>query len=283
VRHFVLSAENFGDILWSLPTAREIARMTGAPVDFYMMPYYESLVPLLEGQEYIERAGVIPDWLRTNSNCGDQPWQPPKEMESRYKKFFHLTYKGHPGINAPDMPLIEFIAYQQGLKLKEPVIPFLQASSDVQELATPIHFSTGQFMEVVRENRLVAYAFNEQYEAEKKQFFEGLWQKMQGTGIEFFNVNTVGWKEAAWVISQSLIYVGCRSACWVLAMGLGKESITFEPHPARHAKGFLGKVFGCPYGGQETPLPFAMAPAVASDVAASLIKAKMTRVQEVVT
>jgi hypothetical protein len=271
----------YGDILWSLPTAKYIAeRVVSSPVDFCVMPYYKNLLPFLVTQNYIDRAFVAEDWLRTHSNHGDQPWQPPAWVEKDYEKVWHLTYRAHPGISAPAMPLIDFVAYQQGISFNgwNPV-PFINVMENVEELAAPIQFSTGPMMDVIRENRLVTYSFNEQYEGQKKQFLEAFWILMQPgakDGFELFNVSEVGWKEAAWLISRSLIYVGCRSACWVLANGVGQEIISFEPHPARHTQGHLGKVFGNPYG-RETALPFGMPPEPAAQVAASLVRARHER------
>src|SRR5215467_12449688 len=119
----------YGDILWSLPTARQIARdIAGGKVDFATMPYYESLRPLIASQEYIDECFVIPDWIRTHSNHGDGPAESPKQTIAgevstggdaiigvqakigdyqslrTYDKIYDLTYKGHPGINAPSMP-----------------------------------------------------------------------------------------------------------------------------------------------------------------------------------
>ncbi len=266
----------FGDIIFSLATVKAISELFNRRVDFRCMPYYQSLIPLVASQPYIETAGVYEDWIRTHSNHGDGPWQPPERYEKEYKQFWHLSYRGHPGITAPEMPLIDFTAFQQGIRLKEPVIPFIFADDTVEPLATPIHFSSGQFMEVVNQNRLVAYAFNEQYEQQKKEFFASLYSETQGA-VEFFNLNTVGWKEAAWVISKSLLFVGCRSANWVVAQGLGKEAVIFEPHPARHAKGHLGRVFSCPYG-RETPMPFGMPAIESGKVAAAIIKSRMEKV-----
>lgn len=268
----------FGDILWSLPTAKYIAeKIAGQPVDFAVMPYYQSLLPLLVEQSYIEHAFIKEDWLRTHSNHGDQPWQPPDNIKfltyapAEYERMWHLTYRGHPGITAPEMPLVDFIAYQQGISFQGwQVIPFLEVSDSVQEEAAKIHLSSGPMMQAIEEKRLVTYSFNEQYAEQKKVFFETLWAKGSSVGLEFFNVAEVGWKEATWLIKKSLVYVGCRSACWVLANGLGKEIITYEPHPSRHKSCHLGKVFGNPYG-QEIALPFGMPPAVAADSAASLL------------
>lgn len=265
----------YGDIIWSLATTREISRMVGHPVDFAVMPYYASLLPLIVGQEYIDKAFIIEDWLRIHSCHGDQPWQPPRHIEEKYKRCYHLTYRAHPGISAPNMPLIDFIAYQQNMKLREPVVPFVRVPDEVEELAQSIHFSSGTLMEVVGQKRLIAYAFNEQYEDQKKEFFMELYDQLK-TEIEFFNLNTIGWREAAWVSKNALAFVGCRSANWVVAQGVGQEAITFEPHPARHQSGHLGNVFRSPYG-REIPLPFAMPPREAAKAAASLIRAKRER------
>lgn len=280
----------FGDILWSLPTAKYIAeKIVGQPVDFAVMPYYVSLLPLIFDQSYISSAFVIPEWLRAHSNHGDQPWQPPPVWAEYgidelpdgsklqygkvgYDKEWHLTYRGHPGISAPAMPLMDFTAYQQGITLQNP-IPFLTVS-ETEHNQEEVQFATGSLSKVIAEGRLVSYAFNEQYKEQKDLFFQACWAD-RGK-LEFINVGEMGWKEAAWCISKSLAFVGCRSACWVLATGLGKETFTFEPHPSRHRDCHLGKVFGCPYG-KETALPFAMPPGVAGQAAASMLKSRLER------
>jgi hypothetical protein len=271
----------FGDALWALPTVRAISELTGQKVDYYLMPYYETLMPLLKCQEYIDVPGVIGNWVRTHSNFGDQPWKAPEGItlqrvgdreviEKKYKQIWHLGYRAHPGVTAPDMALIDFIAYQQGIQLSQPIVPFLEVDDDVEGVAVQTSFSGGSFMQVVRKNNLVAYAFNEQYGQTKDLFFRALWLEMQDTGLEFFNLNHAVWKEAAWIQKNSLAFVGDRSACWVMATGLGKKTITYEPHPARHPRGRLGRVFGCPYG-QETSLPFGLPPAECAKVAKSLL------------
>jgi len=263
----------FGDILWGLPTAKFISeKLVNQPVDFACMPYYVSLLPLLVSQPYIDRAFVVEDWLRQHSNHGDQPWQPPQRIEQNYERCWHLGYRGHPGITAPSMPLIDFVAYQQGINFNgwSPV-PFITPDESVREIATPVHFSTGQLPTVIEERRLIAYAFNEQYDEPKKIFFEKLWSDTRQDGLEFLNVAELGWKEAAWIIAKALLYVGDRSACWVLANGVNAEIITFEPHPSRHKTCHLGTVFGNPYG-KELALPFGLPPLVAAETAASLIR-----------
>jgi hypothetical protein len=291
----------FGDILWSLATAKYISEViVNSRVDFAMMPYYESLVPLLSTQKYIDQAYVIPQWMRTHSNHGDQPWQPPCRQdgekikvlrgsnqldpnaplpqsisfeEMTYDRAWHLTYKGHPGITAPSMPLIDFVAYQQNISFNNWCpIPFLTSVDCFDELEL-VTFNSGKFTDVMREGRVVTYAFNEQYEAPKKQFFETLYAEMKGE-VEFFNVATAKWKEAAYAIDKSNVFVGCRSANWVLAMGLGKETITYEPHPARSANGHLGQVFGCSHG-KEFALPFGIPPVPAANIVAEMLRRRI--------
>ncbi len=269
----------FGDILWSLATAKYISEeLVATPVDFAVMPYYTSLLPLLVDQSYIENAFVIESWLRTHSNHGDQPWQHPTVQQKNgeaYERDWPLTYKGHPGISAPEMPLIDFTAYQQGIRFTKSPIPFLTVTEPAHNMRE-VNFPSGSLPDVIAENRLVTYSFNEQYAEQKKEFFESLWLGAKDAGLEFLNVSEMGWREAAWCISKSLSYVGCRSACWVLAMGLGKDSLTFEPHPSRHKDCHLGKVFGCNYG-RETSLPFAMPPFHAGQAAAGMLKAKLEK------
>jgi hypothetical protein len=284
----------YGDILWSLPTARQIAKDIACdPVDFAMMPYYESLCPLIEAQEYIRRCFVIPDWIRTHSNHGDGPWEAPtfkEQYEGRewtatvgrhedftagylYDKVYQLTYKAHPGISAPSMALVDFVAYQQGIQLQQPVVPFI---------------STGKKRMWHENGLMVAVAFNEQYDELKKQFIRELAARVgemtreNHYTVDLHDVANLPWLEAAQVIEDADLFIGCRSANWVIAMGLGKQTITYEPHPSRHASCHLGKVFGCPYG-QEYPLPYMMPPAVAAEAAAGMIRKRIEEVKEKVT
>jgi len=266
----------FGDILWSLPTAKFISeRIVNARVDFATMPYYQTLLPLLVEQSYIENAFVMESWLRTHSNHGDQPWQPPENAEvatTLYESCWHLGYRAHPGISAPSMPLLQFVAYQQGIQLPaEYGTNFIDVSDQPAEEAYKIMFSSGSMEQVIKENRLVTYSFNEQYKEQKQRFQEALWSIGNKEGFEFFNVGEVGWKEAAWLIKKSLVYVGCRSANWVLANGVGKKTITYEPHPSRHKACHLGPVFGNPFG-SEFALPFNMSESLAAETTVSLMK-----------
>ena len=218
----------FGDILWSLPTVREISRDWGYQVDMGIMPAYESLLPLLKIQSYIKNAFVIPDWICIGSPHGDQPWCPPETCEKGYDKAYHLTYQRHPSVNEP---LMDFIALQQMLALKEPVIPFLECGMNNMELK--IHYS----------NNWIAYAFNDMYADLKNRYLEAL--KFGLPNMKFVNVLGLDWLNAAMTIKFATAFVGCRSSNYVLAHGVGQKNIiVYEPHPNRNPFGPFGKTFG---------------------------------------
>lgn len=224
----------FGDILWSLPTARALSRMIGEPVVFAMMPQYAALIPLLEKQSYIQRATVFPRWFCTGSPHGDQPWLPPTDAieGGPYDRVFHLGYRGHPGMNGfPRLPLMEFTASQQGLSFVENPIPFL----DVEK------------MEVGRP--YVAYAFNQDYAPQKQAFLAGMKTTFQD--IELVDVATNSWLAAAMLIKGAVCFIGCRSANYVLAHGVGQRCLIYEPHPGRWKFGAWGDVFSCKPGREE--------------------------------
>jgi len=263
----------YGDILWSLPTAKYIAeKVVSSPVDFAVMPYYESLLPLIQEQSYIDRAYVNKGWLRTHSNYGDQPWEMPLPVfdhnsldDYSYERVWHLGYRCHPGraFGNVEMPLMEFVAYQQGITFHEPIIPFLTVEKNwAESLADENGMDFGSH---------IVLALNEQYAEQKTEFKNALAGNLTGITSVLLLDENITWAGAARLTRDAMAYVGDRSANWVIANGLGKQCITFEPHPSRHASGHLGKVFGCP-GGKEIALPFNMPAAVAGQSAAAMVK-----------
>lgn len=243
-----------GDILWSLPTAKAIASLGEGKVDFAMMPDYEKLIPLIEAQPYIDKAFVVPDWSRWHSNHGDQPWQPPKHIEEAYERSYHLTYRSHPGLGGVRLPLIDFTANQQGIKLKDP-LPFLTVPQVVDH---------DEFIE------FVAVAFNAQYVEVKAQFLKALEDKMPD--VVFVDVTKLPWVKTANIIKNAIAFVGCRSSNYVIANGVGQKNIfTFEPHPSRNMYGHLGDIFGCPYS-REVSAPTNMPIHAQVDMAAQHIE-----------
>ena len=214
----------FGDILWSLPTVRALSKQVGKKVDLGIMPAYAGLLPLLNRQNYIQEAFVMNDWILEGSPFGDQPWKAPEP--EKYKKVWHLTYRYHPN----GMSLMEFIATQHAISFGRTPIPFINVTRTIGR----------------HPMRYISYAFND-YDSGAKESFLGKLEDGLGD-VSFVDVSKMPWDHAADAIYYSTAFVGCRSANWVLAAGVGKKNIiTFETHPNRRASGSLGLVFGNPY------------------------------------
>jgi|SRR5580692_5757513 hypothetical protein len=247
-----------GDVLWSLPTVRQISKNTGVKVSMGIMPQYKSLLPLLKGQHCIENAFVIENWICTGSPAGDQPWEAPLDTLEHYDEVYHLTYRNHPMGN---QPLVDFIAQQQHISLDEPVCPFI----DCREF--------GEYPQTY-----IAYAFNDMYKDLKDRYISTLSSLLgkssltTSTPIVFQDVSQTPFGIVKYVIKNALCFVGCRSANWVIAHGVGQKNIiVFEPHPHRHHQGAFGNTFCNPHWPEITG-PLVSNPEYEAERAANYIK-----------
>jgi hypothetical protein len=251
----------FGDILWSLPTVREIHKreyVTGTheidtqELHFGIMPQYESLLPLLNAQSYIDKAFVIPNWICAGSPHGDQPWEAP--VLEGYDKVYHLTYRYHPGKNEP---LIDFIARQQGITLSNPV-PFFSTLpgliGNIEERSDII-----KRLKLKQVYPTVTYAFNDSMIEQKIRFLEGVKDRLSTDKlhemVNWQDVSKLPWQHAAHMINNSICFLGCRSSNYVLACGLGQKVFVYEPNIARSRFGQWGTTFSCPYA-DETEISY---------------------------
>lgn len=233
-----------GDILWSLPTVREIGMRYRGPIGarsslyFGIMPQYELLLPLLNSQSYIDKAIIIRDWICTGSPWGDQPWEAPVP-EGIFDKVFHLTYQRHPNANEA---LIDFIAAQQELRLTSPVVPFIECHPVVKEQ---------EYVEEIVLDPFIAFAFNGMYQEEKKRFLDKLtdnFGKQQPKKLQFIDSSYFSFEQAAYMIKDAICFIGCRSSNYVIAHGVGQRNIfIYEPHPSRNMMGPLGHTFSNPH------------------------------------
>lgn len=198
----------FGDILWSLPTVRQISRKCGQPVNFGIMPAYSSLLPLLNDQPYICDAFTMTNWICTGSPYGDQPWLAPGG--EYFREAYHLTYRSHPHTK---LPLVA--AENGGVILQDPVVPWIEVNNP-----GPVPFGA-----------YVAVGFNPMYHDLKQSFLRGVRSMLPH--ITFVDVTTSSWKNAADIIQHALCFLGCRSALHVLAHGVAAKVIIFEPDPPR--------------------------------------------------
>jgi hypothetical protein len=200
------------------------------------MAKYESILPLIRQQSYIAKAFPFPPWddICTGSPYGDQPWEAPVEHLG-YDVVHHLTYKFH-----PHEPLIDAIARGAGVVLQSPVLPFIERAF---AKAPPHHGG-------------IAYAFNTDMPRNKQEFLEALKLrldfKLSGLAVHrhlfFLDVGHLPWEKATEKIYEAELFVGCRSANYVLARGLGKPVLVYEPNSSRRPA-----TFGCPYGEERMP------------------------------
>lgn len=244
---------NNGDILWSFPTLLALHERLGTKVDFCCMGQCEGILPIVQRQSYIDKAFAAHTWTSTNDLHGLQPWYPPRDIERGYDRVFHLTYKVHP-MTSPSMTLIDFIADQQGLKLKDP-LPFIETDEWKRDAMAPPD---------------VAIGFNKHDEALKQRFMARL--RVVAPEVGFFDVTQLPWTEASSFIKAAVGFVGCRSALNVIAHGVKQDNIfIYETHPDRHQDGRMGSVFGCPYHAERT-VPLAFTPEQAADEAAAVVR-----------
>lgn len=211
-----------GDIIWSLQAARAKAA-TGAAVEFAVMPAFERVLPLIRMQPYVQNAFALPNWNMQHDGCGAQPRIPPY-VPNGYDEVHHLTYESF-----PTEPLIHNGLQRLSLPMPEPAMPFL-------------------FAEAEHEPGLVAYAFNGGHREAKDLMLRLLMTVLRGSNFE--DVSGLPFDQAARKIKAAHFFFGCRSANYVVAMGLGKRCLTIEPDPGRRTP-----IFGCPFAREHMPDP----------------------------
>ena len=214
----------FGDILFSLAVVKAISETEQQKVDFICMPAYRSLLPLVRKQPYIQSASEVSDWLCTGSPHGDQPWQPPKYVETGYKVIKHLTYRRHPMFD--NKTLIDAIA----------------ANGQVTVQPGPwISVYSGEWQ---KHKPFVTYGFNAELRQEKANFIQEL--KLKMPEVKFISVENMDWTQVAMFLQESVAFVGCMGALHVLAHAVGKPVLIYEPNPDRRE--FNYPVYRYPYG-----------------------------------
>jgi len=211
----------FGDIFWQLPVLRAVQRL-GYDVSLATMPRYNAAHPLLESQGIAALA--VAGWNQTDDRCGARPALPP-DVPPGYDAAISLAYGGQ-----PDCPLAEHGFRKLGLPVPDRLTPFIDLGPVSQ-----------------RRDR-VAFAFNPTDMETKAVVLRRLQDRL--SGVVWVNVVDMPFLEAAIVIAESRFFLGCRSACWVLAAGLGKRCLIVEPVVARrHPR------FGCPNVEEMMPEP----------------------------
>lgn len=219
----------YGDILWSLPTVRALAKLYDAKAHFGTMKQFESIVPLLKAQDYIEDAFVINGWEETGRPFGVQPWQPPIN-ESEWGQVYHLTYHESPVGSSDCLPV--FIGKSAGvtdLRLNEPFITI-----PAMEKVIDFHNVKGNF---ATSKHYVTLGFNQSFPHETDAFIQYLVDAHPD--LMFVDTTKLPWLLAAAIMEASLGFIGCRSSNHVLAHGLGKKCIIYELQPWRNNSPFV--------------------------------------------
>jgi hypothetical protein len=235
----------YGDILWALPTVRAIAQyhntrvhfLTAPEVHFLTAPEYESLIPLIRSQDYIQDAAADSDWIIQQTApitpCGppdhyqEFDWQynlgytewPEESLPSYvYKQQLGRIYEDPPPL-ALDKPWID-VAYSP----RDDTVA-VGFNEDWCELKMGVLFAAAQLLRDVTFVLLTPMGFTRYRE----------WASILPNNIVWMPCN---WSVAALEIASADVFLGCLSAQWVLANAVGARTVVFEPAEDRHHKIF---------------------------------------------
>lgn len=221
----------FGDILWALPTVREISEYHGKPVSFVTSPRFRSIVDLIQQQDYIDQAFVDPCWVIEN----ESPITP-SEPVSRYDGYDWQYHLGYP--EWPTRPLPYYVASYAGwpsanVRLEDPWIRPSIEERNKERVAVGF---PDEWIELK-----MGVLLNLAGEFDKVQFDLIVPDRIGSRIREWVDVlpkNVLilpcSWVCAAHYIATSGLYLGCLSAHWVLANAVGTPTVIFEPSPERH-------------------------------------------------
>jgi hypothetical protein len=223
----------FGDILWSLPTVRAIAKTIGREaVDLAISAKYGSIAPLIRQQPYIGHVHVLADW-QVQETAPMTPWQAPVDP-SAYDRVIHLGYQRWP-MNA--LPLEHYFnAVSQWGRELAPIdlkTPWIDAPLG------PLHVPARCVVGFTDEWFELKYGIWELLRQDPIADQAGAgWLSISGIPgsrwrTEGGHVSDLGWIGAAEAIGGAHVFLGCCSALHVLACAMGTPAIIVEPSEAR--------------------------------------------------
>lgn len=228
----------YGDLLWGMAVARAIATANG-PVDLVLSGKYNGLADLSVHQAYIHSVYTLPDWV-VQETAPMTPREPPRSPEGwsqRWDRVIHLGYKGW-----PSCPLPQYM--YQTVQEEHPDLPLAPLDLETPWI-TPPEGATRWFMQRRRyPPRRIAVGFSDEH-FELKYGLAGLmdttdlsWDLSYACGSPRWSAEggegTATWGQAAQIIDQSEVFLGCCSALHVLAVALGTPVVLMEPNPQRH-------------------------------------------------
>lgn len=209
-----------GDIVWTLPLARQLHR-EGREVHYVIMPRYGAVSDLLVSQSYVSRVWMQPSWIETSDQCGAQPYKPPVEVyQTGYQE---IKYLGYP--SRPTSPLVLEAFKHAEVVPQLPLAPFIE-TCDIKDVP---EFD-------------VAYGFSGEHAGLKMICLDAM--KKAFPKASFVDATGFSVVQAPAVIAKAKMFLGCRSLNYVLAMGVGQRCVTFEPNDGRRTD----PIFSFPWG-----------------------------------
>lgn len=235
-----------GDCLWALPTMRAIAEAVSFPVDLALSNAFggQAFRNLLQVQPYLRQVKRIREW-ETFQTAPMTPWKPTMSAlraeglnEHDYSAVVHLGYREWPRMGLPQY--VRSIAAEQLLRYM-----LLDISFDpwIEIPGGEIKADWFSSPRPGRRYRRIAVGFTDEWFELKLGLSELLnnhdidWDVRLACGSPRWNDEAGAgghtWVEAADLIQQAEVFVGCCSALHVLSVAMGKPTVVIEPAEAR--------------------------------------------------
>jgi hypothetical protein len=208
-----------GDLLWALPTVRELAKQHG-PVQLWLPPQCEPLATLLYQLPYIREVVIDSTWV-LGANTPEAPAKPPGELPN----VIHLGYP-----EWPTCPLPFYTALQAGIRPEPSWEPWVEAEPlrrlDGEQVLlyawTDNWFELKLGMTEILVSQLPITAWTLRTDPQSARW--PIYKHAHGARIE---------ELARHIATAALVVTDCSMAM-VLTAALGKRCVVMEPEPARH-------------------------------------------------
>lgn len=227
---------HYGDILWALPTVRAISEAVGEPVDFATAHTFGKLNSIIQQQPYIRDVFEVKGWDLKSSSPAD-PRTPSSEalalapvggpaplnvnVEDRWDRVVDLGYRGWP------KQLLPLETADCGGVAVDLGRPWIQVAGPKMKTRIAFGFTDEYFELKVGLAHLLILSLGLQGKAAMLIPNGSRWFKETAAQAYSFD-------DAARVIRDCDLFVGCLSSLAVLAAAMGKPRVLVEPQVMRH-------------------------------------------------